>query len=65
LPSLVQEAGFEIVSAGLGDYGYERVTAEAVTKLRMGERSYRALRRSLLTVRPIREVRVVACRTSQ
>jgi SAM-dependent methyltransferase len=60
LGNLVKEMGFQIAGAGTGEYGYARFAAALAAKLGIGERGFRLARRFLLTVKPIREVRIVA-----
>jgi SAM-dependent methyltransferase len=60
LGNLVQEAGFEVAQAGIGEFGYARFSAAWAAKLRLGEAGFRGLRRLLHIVRPAFEVRIVA-----
>ena len=60
LGNLVQEAGFEVAQAGIGEFGYSRFSAVWAAKLRLGETGFRCLRRLLHVIRPAFEVRVVA-----
>lgn len=65
MAALVAECGFEIRSAGLGEYGYDRFAAATAARLRLGESAFRPIRRVAHLVRPVREVRVVAARPVQ
>ena len=60
LGNLVHDCGFSVESAGLGEYGYDRIAAVWACRLRLGEVGFRLLRRLALVVRPAREVRIVA-----
>ena len=60
LGNLVSDCGFSLSSAGIGEYGYDRVAAVWACRLLLGEPGFRALRRLALTLRPAREVRIVA-----
>ncbi|HKX10106.1 MAG TPA: class I SAM-dependent methyltransferase [Stellaceae bacterium] len=60
LGNLVHDCGFAVTSAGLGEFGYDRIAAVWAYRLRLGELGFRLLRRLALTARPAREVRVVA-----
>jgi SAM-dependent methyltransferase len=62
LGNLVQECGFRVTAAATGRFGYDRFAAVWAVKLRLGERSFRALRQLLLVLKPAREVRLVATR---
>lgn len=60
LGNLVEECGFRVEQAGLGRYGWDRFAAAWAVRLRVGERGFRLLRRLLVTLRPLREVRILA-----
>ena len=60
LGNLVQEAGFQVSQAGLGEFGYSRFSAVWAAKLRLGQAGFRCLRRVLHFVRPAFEVRLIA-----
>jgi SAM-dependent methyltransferase len=60
LGNLVGEAGFQVSSAGMGEFGYSRFAAAWAAKLRLGEAGFRALRRLLHIIRPAFEVRLLA-----
>lgn len=60
LGNLVADCGFEIVSADVVRYGYERAAAVAAHRLRLGEPGFRLLRGLAQLLRPAREVRIVA-----
>ena len=62
LGNLVHDCGFTVTSAGLGEFGYDRIAAVWAHRLHLGELGFRLLRRLALTVRPSREVRIVATR---
>jgi SAM-dependent methyltransferase len=64
LGNLVHDCGFSVSSAGTGEYGYDRVAAVWACRLRLGERGFHFLRRLALALRPVREVRIVAAKTS-
>ncbi len=60
LGNLVTEAGFQVIEAGVGEFGYDRIAAEWAERLRIGEWGFRLLRRLAHSLRPLREVRIVA-----
>jgi SAM-dependent methyltransferase len=60
LGNLVEETGFKVEEAGIGEFGYDRFAAAWATKLRAGETGFRCLRRMLHAIRPAFEVRVRA-----
>lgn len=60
LGNLVTECGFKLESAGIGQFGYDRVAAVWACRLRLGERGFRLLRALAHLVLPASEVRVVA-----
>ncbi len=60
LGNLAQEAGFRVLNAGTGEFGYTRFSAAWAAKLGLGEAGFRSLRRLLLMIRPAWEVRLVA-----
>jgi len=60
LGNLVRELGFDVAEAGTGEFGYSRFAAVWATKLRLGEKGFRCLRRLLHIVKPAREVRIIA-----
>jgi SAM-dependent methyltransferase len=64
LGNLVWDCGFAPSSVGIGEYGYDRVAAVWAGRLRLGEPGFHALRRLALTLRPVREVRIVATKRS-
>jgi SAM-dependent methyltransferase len=60
LGNLVEESGFEVIEAGIGQFGYDRFAAVWADKLRAGETGFRLLRATLRRLKPVFEVRVVA-----
>lgn len=60
LGNLVREHGFDIAEAGAGEFGYSRFAAVWASKLRLGEGGFRFLRRLLHSLKPAREVRIIA-----
>jgi SAM-dependent methyltransferase len=60
LGNLVHDCGFSVDSAGLGEFGSDRISAAWACRLRLGEPGFQLLRRLALTLRPAREVRIVA-----
>jgi SAM-dependent methyltransferase len=64
LGNLVQELGFEVAEAGTGEFGYSRFAAVWASKLRLGETGFRCLRRLLHILKPAREVRIIAVKSS-
>lgn len=64
LGNLVTECGFDVQSAGVGEFGYDRFAASLAIKLRMGETGFRIIRRVAHLLKPASEVRVVASRPS-
>jgi SAM-dependent methyltransferase len=64
LGNLVEEAGFKVSQAGIGEFGYARFAAVWAAKLRLGQAGFRCLRRLLHLFRPGFEVRVIAIKPS-
>ncbi len=60
LGNLTESAGFSVVQAGTGRFGYDRFAAAWSVKLGGGERGFRLIRALLHAVRPGREVRLTA-----
>jgi hypothetical protein len=60
LGNLVQEAGFQVSQAGIGEFGYERFSAAWAAKLRLRQTGFRCLRQFLHLLRPAFEVRLIA-----
>jgi SAM-dependent methyltransferase len=60
LGNLVQETGFKVTEAGVGEFGYSRFAAVWAAKLHLGERGFRFVRGLLQAVKPAFEVRLVA-----
>lgn len=60
LGNLVTEAGFKVVEAKLGEFGYDRFAAHWAERLKLGESGFRLIRRLVHLVKPMREVRIVA-----
>ena len=60
LGNLVEEAGFQVSKAGIGEFGYSRFAAAWAAKLRLGEAGFRGVRRLLHILRPAFEVRLIA-----
>jgi SAM-dependent methyltransferase len=65
LGNLVQEAGFQVAQAGIGEFGYSRFSAAWAAKLRLGETGFRCLRRLLHIIRPGFEVRLLALKPAE
>jgi SAM-dependent methyltransferase len=63
LGNLVAAAGFEILEARIGRFGYDRFAGVGAARLRLGARGFRWIRRGLHLVRPLCEVRIVARKT--
>ncbi len=62
LANLAIECGFEVQSAALGTFGYNRIAARLATTLKVGDIGFRFLWRCAHLIRREREVRVVATR---
>lgn len=62
LGALVEECGFQVESAGVERYGYDRFAAVWACRLRLGEGGFRWLRTALVALRPLWETRVIAAR---
>ena len=60
LGNLVGECGFSVSEATVGRFGYSRFAAVWASRLFLGERGFRAIRRLAHLVRPAFEVRIVA-----
>ena len=63
LGNLVTECHFEVESADVGEFGYDRFAANLATKMKLGESGFRFIRRIAHLLKPASEVRVVARRT--
>jgi SAM-dependent methyltransferase len=63
LGNLARETGFEVVESGIGEFGYSRFSAVWAVKFRLGEKGFRCLRRLLQTLKPVREVRIIAVKS--
>jgi SAM-dependent methyltransferase len=64
LGNLVQESGFKVAEAEIGEFGYDRFAAAWAAKLGLGETGFRCLRRLMHMIRPAFEVRVMAVKPS-
>lgn len=62
LANLLEELGFDVADARVGQYGYDRFSAVWASRLRAGRAGYRVLRQMLHLVRPGLEVQVVAAK---
>ena len=62
--NLVEEVGFRVASAAIGEYGYDRFAAVWAHRVRGGAAAFAAIRSLGHLVRPGREVRVVAVKTA-
>lgn len=60
LGNLVEEAGFKVIEAKVGPFGYDRFAAVWAQRMHIGEFGFRWLRRVLHLLKPALEVRVVA-----
>ena len=60
LGNLVSETGFEVSSAGLGEFGYSRFAGKLAANLHLGEFGFRAVRQLLHGLKPGLEVRLIA-----
>lgn len=60
LGNLVQVLGWRVETIGVRRYGYDRFAARWAVRLGLGETGFRALRASLIALRPLREVELVA-----
>jgi SAM-dependent methyltransferase len=60
LGNLVAECGFQLVSVGIGPFGYDRAAATWASRLRLGEMGFRGLRAGAHLLLPASEVRLVA-----
>jgi len=65
LGNLVEEAGFQVSQAGIGEFGYSRFAAAWAAKLHLGETGFRGLRRMLHLLRPAFEVRLLAIKPAE
>jgi SAM-dependent methyltransferase len=64
LGNLVLESGFELRTAGIGRFGYDRFAAIRSCRWRLGRPGYRFIRSLALRLVPAWEVRIVASRPS-
>ena len=62
LGNLVTVLGYRIESVRIRRYGYDRFAANLAFRMRAGEKGFRALRASLIALRPLREVELIAAR---
>jgi SAM-dependent methyltransferase len=62
LGNLAAAAGFEVLQAGVGRFGYDRFAARWAGRLRVGETGFIGLRSLLQLLKPALEVRLVARR---
>jgi SAM-dependent methyltransferase len=62
LGNLVADCGFQIVSADVVRYGYERAAAVVAHRLGVGEQGFRLLRQLAHLLKPAREVRIIAAK---
>ncbi|HEY3860528.1 MAG TPA: class I SAM-dependent methyltransferase [Verrucomicrobiae bacterium] len=60
LGNLVQECGFQVAGAGIGEFGYARFAAVWASRLHLGEFGFRCARRMLHWLVPAFEVRLTA-----
>lgn len=60
LGNLVADAGFEILEAGIGHYGYDRFASVWAARLRLGAWGFRWIRWAVHLAKPLCEVRIVA-----
>jgi SAM-dependent methyltransferase len=65
LGNLTQAAGFHVVEAGTGAFGFDRFAAVWAEKIRVGDFGFRLIRGYLQFVTGMREVRIVAIKQSQ
>jgi SAM-dependent methyltransferase len=64
LGNLTADAGFHILQAGIGRFGYDRFAAVWAARTGLGEWGYRWIRRAVHLVQPAYEVRIVARKES-
>lgn len=64
LGNLLEECGFHAVNVRLARYGWDRFAAAWAIRLGVGEASFRLLRRSLVLLRPLREIAVQAVKAA-
>jgi SAM-dependent methyltransferase len=62
LGNLVEDTGFNVVTAGIQKFGYDRFVAVWADRLGLGEWGFRLIRTSLHLLRPAFEVHIVAQR---
>jgi hypothetical protein len=60
LGNLLEELGFTVADARVGQFGYDRFSAVWAARFNTGRLGYRTLRQLLHTIRPALEVQVVA-----
>lgn len=60
LGNLVAGCGFEIDSAAVGPFGYDRFSAQWSVRLGLGEQAFRIIRRLVRVISPMQEVRIAA-----
>jgi SAM-dependent methyltransferase len=65
LGNLVSEAGFEVQNASLGRFGQERFAAIWASRLRLGEKGFRALRWLANSLKYEMEVRIAATKGTE
>ena len=64
LGNLIEETGFKVIEAGVGEFGYSRFAAVWAAKLRLGEGGFHFIRRMAHVFRPAFEVRLIAVKES-
>ena len=60
LAALATESGWNVGSAGIGEFGYDRWASVQALRFKLGEGGFRFIRRIAHVLKPGREVRVVA-----
>lgn len=60
LGNLVRECGFTVTDIGLGKYGYDRFAASLAARSHTGENGFRFLRSTLVLIRPLKEIVLIA-----
>ena len=63
LGNLVEELGFKVQEATIGEFGYDRFAATWAARFELGETGFRFLRRAAHMMRPGKEVRIVATKS--
>jgi SAM-dependent methyltransferase len=60
LGNLISVLGYQVISIRVRRYGYDRLAANLALQLRVGETGFRLMRLFMISLRPLREVELIA-----